>query len=301
MAIVKPYFSALSFQEIAIAFSSPQTSVGLNKYYRGGQYVENTATNVAIPLAGSGQINSANFYGNIGAVQSIQNLPENTTIYNYDVYANRNAGYIAGSSVITVIVPATTTVASLSPALPALIVPATFTTGDNITIINDGTVTGCGGIGAYVFTNDSDNLEFVGGEGGSPGLSVAFPVTVTNNGLIAGGGGGGGAGGSYRPNKGRWADGTAGGGGAGIIPGAGRPGGDFRTPSSAGTATTGGAAGVAYNFNGTGGAGGNLGQPGGNGSGSTFGGYSGYSAGNAVSGNALITWTVLGTRTGPIA
>lgn len=292
MAIVKPYFSALSFQEIAIAFNSPQASVGLSKYYRGGQYVENTSTNITVPVSGS--IASANFYGSVGSVQSTQNLPENTTLYNYDVYTYRGAGYIAGSSSITVVIPATTTIGSKSSSLPALIVPATFTTGDVITIINNGTVTGCGGLGTGI-------SGYSPGSAGSPGLSVAFPTTVTNNGLIAGGGGGGGAGGLYKPNKGDWADGTAGGGGAGTDAGQGRPGGAYATASSPGNATTGGAAGVAYNFNGTGGAGGNLGQAGGNGSGSTFPGTAGYPAGNAVSGNGYITWTALGTRTGPIA
>lgn len=292
MAIVKPYFSAISFQEIALAFNSPTTSVGLNKYYRGGQYVDNTATNATVPVEGT--IASSNFYGSIGVVQSTQNLPENTTLYNYDVYTNRGAGYIAGSSSITLIIPATTTIGSASSSLPALIVPATFTTGDIITIVNNGTVTGCGGLGTGI-------SGYSPGSAGSPGLSAAFPTTVTNNGTIAGGGGGGGAGGLYRPNKGNWADGTAGGGGAGNVVGQGRPGGAYATASSPGTYTTGGAAGVAYNFNGTGGAGGNLGQPGGNGSGSTFPGTAGYPAGNAVSGNSYITWTAFGTRTGPIA
>jgi hypothetical protein len=294
MAITKPYFDPLSFQEIAIAFNSPQSSVGLSKYYRGGQYVDNSAPNIPIPVSGSGSISSANFYGSIGAIQSTQNLPENTTLYNYDVYTERGAGYIAGSSIITVVIPATTTIGSLASNLPALSVPASFTTGDVITIVNNGTVTGCGGLGTGI-------SGYSAGSPGSPGLSAAFPVTVTNNGLIAGGGGGGGAGGLYRPNKGDWADGTAGGGGAGTVVGQGRPGGAYATASSPGTATTGGAAGIAYNFNGTGGAGGNLGQPGGNGSGSTFAGTAGYPAGNAVSGNGYITWTVLGTRTGPIA
>lgn len=292
MPIVKPYFSPLSFQEIALAFNSPVSSVGLRKYYRGGQYVEDTDTNATVPV--SGTIATSDFYGSVGAVQKTQNLPENTTLYNYDIYTNRGAGYIAGSTSITLIIPATTTIGSKSYALPAVIVPATFTTGDKITIINRGNISGCGGDGATV-SSPSPGLP------GSPGLGVAFPVTVTNTGTIAGGGGGGGAGGLYRPNKGDWGDGGAGGGGAGIVPGKGQPGGAYASASSPGDATTGGAGGAVYSYNGRGGNGGNLGQPGQTGAGSTYGPSPGGPAGNAVSGNAYITWTALGTRIGPIA
>lgn len=292
MAIVKPYFSPLSFQEIALAFNSPVSSVGLRNYYRGGQYVENASENITIPVEGT--IAAADFYGSIGTVQRTNNLPENTTLYNYDLYTNRGAGYIAGSTSLTFVIPSTTIIGSKSSSLAAVIVPATFTTGDKITIINNGTISGRGGDGATVSSPSP-------GSPGSPGLSAAFPTTVANNGTIAGGGGGGGAGGLYKPNKGDWGDGGAGGGGAGTVVGSGQPGGAYASASSSGTATTGGAGGAVYSSNGRGGNGGNLGQAGQTGNGSTFPPSPGGPAGNAVSGNSYITWTALGTRIGPIA
>ena len=175
-----------------------------------------------------------------------------------------------------------------------------FTTNDNVTLHNYGTIQGLGGIGGgggYVYTstttkNSGGGKSSSGGKGGGViittnntsapsagtaggvGLTITSPTILLNYGNIGGGGGGGGGGA---------ATGSQGGGGAGYGPGA-----------NAGTLTAGGAGGTSGN---DGGAGGSRGQAGSPGQSGAVGGAPGY----ALVGNTYLrTESVRGTFYGPV-
>jgi hypothetical protein len=138
-----------------------------------------------------------------------------------------------------------------------------FTTNDNLTLHNYGTIQGeggIGGVGGYIYTSTVQK----GSSGGKSSSSGG-----------KGGGGGGGGGGA--------ATGSQGGGGAGFGPGA-----------NAGTLTAGGAGGTSGN---DGGAGGGRGQAGSPGQSGAVGGAPGY----ALVGNAYLkTESVRGNFYGPV-
>lgn len=144
------------------------------------------------------------------------------------------SGYIAGNSDITITINSGVYVYGVPPVKRSIGTPAANlnasameiiggTSGDTITIINNGYIAGYGGDGSYLssfnanccgvttFTADPTN----GGAAISVVSSTGCPVTITNTGFIAGGGGGGGgvqdsgpklysggggAGGGYSPN-----------------------------------------------------------------------------------------------------
>lgn len=166
--------------------------------------------------------------------------------------------------------------------------------------------------------------SFVGGTAlgaGYPGgtaLKADIPVSIRNNGTIAGGGGGGGVGSTeltfYRGDYGSNAPGGAGGAGQGFrTSGALAP--SDPTPGTGGDysvyvgAVFGGETNP-WSQGGPGGDGGAWGQPGASGgSGALGGSYSstysyppgpGSAAGKAVEGNANITWLATGTRLGAV-
>lgn len=199
---------------------------------------------------------------------------EDRVIVNITIAANTNdyvldttkvAGYIAGITNVTLTINSGVVVGSASTSGTGLTVQG-FTTGDRISIINNGYIVGAGGNGN-------------GGAGGRAML-ISFATSITNNGTIGGGGGAGGGTQAYSYSSGGYPPSTiyvaavTGGGGAGSV--AGSPGGSL---------TAGG---------GGGGGGGALGAAGGS---STWG---GGAAGIAVSGNSLITWVATGTRLGAI-
>ena len=211
----------------------------------------------------------------------------------------------------------------------ALTISGSFPNG--ITLINNGAIVGRGGNGGSAS---------VAGTAGGKALLASSAVTIQNNGTIAGGGGGGGGGrpgsGTSREcdmGNDSCSGGTGGGGGGG----GGRsnisfnaPGGSGGSSSSGGSCLSvlsgssggigtstapgsGGAAGYASACRcpgcaGSGGAGGAAGDWGtaGNAGGNGYSGFTtligalGGAAGQAVDGNANITWTAFGTRLGPI-
>jgi hypothetical protein len=169
--------------------------------------------------------------------------------------------------VVTLTIPNGVIVGSNSNTIHALTVESSFITGSSVTlnIASGGYLVGCGGAGAvgYQYTT--------GGVGGSA-LSLAYPITIVNNGVIAGGGGGGGTG--YTGYAGN----LTGGGGAGYLGGAG--GYNYGYWGNPGTLTAGGAASDSNS-----GSGGGLGQPGGNSTYLSVGG----AGGNWVDGHSYIT------------
>lgn len=212
-----------------------------------------------------------------------------------------------GISIINVIftIATSATVFSASTGVPALDTGVALPVGSSLQIINNGTIVGKGGAGGYPN----------GGAGGIA-LKAQWPITVTNNGLIGGGGGGGGSGG-VGTNSSIAAvieqDGGGGaGGGAGIGAGAASNISGLAAPINYGAAgkagdyINGGAGGRSggslAGSGGSGGSLGNAGQSGGSGyavaAGASIPGGVGGAAGAAVSGDANITWSLLGTILG---
>jgi hypothetical protein len=207
---------------------------------------------------------------------------------NYNIQSNRGGTYDAGNTDVTLTINSGVAVGSTSTGTYALETGSSWATGDTITIVNNGTVKGCGGSGGAggdaeydVNVDDGEN----GGDGGNA-FRAQFACTFTNNGSVYGGGGGGGGGGSnYRTAVDKAGlttrtvnAGNGGGGGAGILGGGGGAGGTalpdppplFYTVTQGvdgddGTATAGGAGGSDLGSGGEGGNGGGLGADGVNG------------------------------------
>ena len=198
-----------------------------------------------------------------------------------------------------------------------------------IELVNNGTIVGRGGNGGNGGnggTANNSTYDSTNGSAGSAGglaLTISVPVSIRNNGTIAGGGGGGGGGGGYAINVGsskdeNWTKYGGGGGGGGQSSstnssggagGAGpfQPGGAGGTGtfSAAGAFGAGGTGGTTFGQSTRGGAGGGWGSAGGPGSRYFTGtnaklGGAGGAAGAATSGQANVTWLATGTRLGPL-
>jgi hypothetical protein len=105
-----------------------------------------------------------------------------------------------------------------------------FPVGTTISIVNNGTIVGCGGDGGAggnaTSTAPSTQGVTAGSTGGTGGTAIRArcPISITNNGIIsAGGGGGGGGGAAARASSsvGNACEGGGGGGGGGVSPGTG--------------------------------------------------------------------------------
>jgi hypothetical protein len=198
-----------------------------------------------------------------------------------------------------------------------------------IELVNNGTIVGRGGNGGNGGnggTANNSTYDSTNGSAGSAGglaLTISVPVSIRNNGTIAGGGGGGGGGGGYAINVGsskdeNWTKYGGGGGGGGQSSstnssgGAGGPSnylsgsaGGTGTFSAAGNYGAGGTGGTTFGQSTRGGAGGGWGSAGGPGSRYFTGtnaklGGAGGAAGAATSGQANVTWLATGTRLGPL-
>jgi hypothetical protein len=188
-------------------------------------------------LAGiaSGGISMSNFYGKTQRKSLF--VIYSTSAVNVSLTLSLISGYIAGYSDITVTVNSGIYLWASTTGNYGL----TFsggTAGDTLKLVNNGYIIGRGGAASSA--------------AGGPALNLSYPVTITNNGYIAGGGGGG------------WTTGQPGGGGGGGGAGGGN-----------------GATGV--NSGGAGGAGGAIGVAGANGTtkGSGLAGAGGGSGGGA--------------------
>ena len=320
MAIPGPG-TPIDLTDIATEFgdSAPHS---VSEFYRGGGLVPDSAGNSAVPT--SGAVALGNFYGSANVVALALTITSNTS--NYDLYtqASSNPSYVAGATALTLTVNPGVTVSSTSTGTYALSVPNSFSPGDTVTIVNNGTIVGRGGNGGAGDLNTGNP----GGAGGNA-VYVNRPVSFTNTGTLAGGGGGGGASANSYGETGFWPkgggpqgqytiSGNGGGGGAGTNVGTGgsaaRPSPavqGFANPGANGTATAGGAGGARQNavagngWSGTGGSGGARGAAGtiseisyynsnatrGNGGG----------AGRYMTGNPYVTWVTNGTKLGGVS
>lgn len=138
----------------------------------------------------TGAISISNFYGTSPRVPLSYNYSTDTA--NASINVSLISGYAAGASDITITVNSGVYLYATSTSLAGLVIFGA-TTGDTITLVNNGYIMGQGGWGGYVGNSDIN---------GGPALSVGFNVTINNtnaSAYIGGGGGGGGAADSSPP------------------------------------------------------------------------------------------------------
>lgn len=212
---------------------------------------------------------------------------------------------------------------ALFSSIGGLTIDGSFPNGVELT--NNGFIVGVGGNGGKGGRTDAFYSATAGTAGGLA-LRVLVPVTLRNNGTIAGGGGGGGGSAAFVDEyfDGKqtiytyYAGGGGGGGRSGNINSAGGSPGPYNgiaqagfpgTPSGAGIGGNSAAGNITYVPPGgtgvpRGGTGGDWGANGSNGYRSAFWGFAegvGGSGGAAITGNSNITYLATGTRLGAIS
>ena len=291
-----PSSGPITIQQIAAEFGG-SAPYSLSNYYRGGALVANTPANAGIPT--SGTIRLSNFYGASKSRVTI-NLVISANTQNYNVFSNVGGSYVAGNTDVIVTINSGVFVGASSTGVYAMVVSSSFNAGDTVSIVNNGTILGCGGgggNGGNINTSSATNPG--GGGGGGNAIQINRAVSITNNGVIASGGGGGGGGGGGQTGSGKnivYYRGGGGGGGAGYSAGGGGG-----LNGGAGSTTGGGAGGGGSTNAGSGGAGGGRGANGASGTGgNTSGGAAGGTAGFYIVGNSNVTWITTGTRLGRV-
>lgn len=241
-----------------------------------------------------------------GAGKVVANITIASNTANYVLNTAKVTGYKAGKTDVTLTINNGVFVSSASTGSYAFTVDNSWTTGDTLTIVNNGTIQGRGGNGG--------NQGSAGSTGG-PALLVQRAVSINNVNRIAGGGGGGG-GGYYTVlvfKDGPRLVGAGGGGGGGLGVSTGGPSNtDYQGRSSGagnpGTLTSAGGGGASSDGNNAGGpgaSGGSYASSGGTaGLGpyaeSTRGGFGG-AGGAAIVGNSNITYINTGTINGSVS
>jgi len=192
-------------------------------------------------------------------------------------------------------------ISSTGTGTPALTINGAFPSG--VKFVNNGTVVGDGGnggSGGYAYNSPPGQPGGVGGLA----LLISVPVSIENNGTIAGGGGGGGGGGGsvYSIGKAIGYDygGGGGGGRSGLTNSSGGTSGAYA--GNAGTVSAAGSGGAGRNTSGVGGAGGGWGSSGSAGAKAYGAGDPGAGGGGgaATSGQSYVTWLATGTRYGTL-
>lgn len=245
----------------AISLSQVNVELGLSSTASINMGAANVRTLFGVA---SGAISMSNGYGKSNRAAVSYTISSNTA--NASINVASLSGYSAGTSDITITVNSGVYVYSTSTGTPGLTLTG-GSTGDTITLVNNGYIMGKGGKGG------------AGGNGnpGGTALSLGFNTTVnnTNGSAYIGGGGGGGAGIGYGAGGGV-GGGDGGGGNFGVGGGPGSSGTNAYTTSSSGpygTHYTSGGGGGGRVFPGVGGAGGSSGGvPNGWGRGGTGGG-----------------------------
>ena len=301
-----PSSGTITLTQIQTEFGG-SAPTNLTEYYRGGAYVTSNNTNVPT----SGAISLTNFYGATGQFAF--------TISSNQVNANLRALAVSAgwdqSAPVVATVASNVYISSNSTGTPALTVNGSFPAG--VQLVNNGGIIGMGGAGAIRGISTRD------GAPGGTAIAASVAISITNNGSVAGGGGGGGAGavggyfGGFEFFE-QYPEGGGGGGGGRCganINSAGGVGGSswngaVGAPGGVGSIASAGAGGAGvsgvYGTGGTGGAGGDVGTAGAPGGAASGGNHvfeaagNGGAAGAAASGNAYITWLVIGTRLGPL-
>ena len=252
---------------------------------------------------GTGWVKAADGNATCFWAPTIVNLTISSNTQDYNIFTA--AGSPSTPAAVTLTINSGVTVGSTSTSTAAL-TTGSFPSGSTITIVNNGTIVGKGGVGGAGNYGDG-----VAGAPGGPAFQALFAVNITNNGTIGGGGGGGGGGNGATNSGYQWPGGGGGGGAGDSVGAAGAAGsgscyGGCATAGNNGTATNGGTGGTGgAGWGGTGGTGGALGNAGASATSGPNGGVVGTpgpggAAGSAVLGNAYISWDVTGTRLGPL-
>ena len=194
---------------ISLAGTTPGQSVQLELGGSGTTQISMNDTSVRT-LAGvsSGAISMNNFYGKSSRVALSYIISSNTQ--ELTINPTSIPGYIAGISDITITVNPGIYVWSDSTSVPGLAI-GSATSGDTITLVNNGYIIGRGADGTTIDPSGSPNFLAFPGENGGPALLLNFPVTINNTNSSAYIAGGGGSGAGFRRND----SAAAGGGGAG--------------------------------------------------------------------------------------
>ena len=220
-----PASGPIGFSNINVELGQPAaTNANINQpSYR---------TLAGIPTSGS-TISISNFYGKSNRAAISYTFTSSTANASLNVAAI--GGYIAGISDITITVNPGVYLYSTSVPTPGLTLSG-GTSGDTVTLVNNGFIMGQGGVGGSNVGGDAP------GRAGGTALQLGYPTTVnnTNGSAYIGGGGGGGA--AYTGNYG---GGGGAGGGAGGAGGGSSGGGGGSIGGSGGNAPAGGQGGGA--------------------------------------------------------
>ena len=283
-------FGEISMKDIQTEFND-KNELSFSQLYLGKEIVPDSVPNQNVPRTGA--ISMSNFYGVSAVNRRTLTITIGTNTSNFDVYTNTIATGSYSTGLTDVIVVNNATVNSASTPTYAMLVPASFSSGDTVQIINNSFIYGRGGNGG--------NGSPTAGAPGGLGIYVNRPTTIINNGTIAAGGGGGGGGAGGISLAGKTGVATVGGGGGG---GAGNStGGSPNGGPSVGTAPGAGGGGAGGNVRaaGAGGPGGALGAAGTPGTATASGGGgTGAATNNYITGNPFVTWAVTGTRSGGV-
>jgi hypothetical protein len=282
--------------------------ISLSEYYRGGANVPSgTATSPVdgTPIPTSGTIRMGEFRDVSKSTTINLTLSANTTNYNIFTAASSPSGPAAVTLTINSGVLVGTNFIG-NNTTPVLDTGTGWAAGSTISIINNGSIIGSAGYAPSAGSAGANQPGGAGGDGG-PAINAQYPISITNNGIIAGGGGGGGGGGQTGSGN---ASGNGTGAGTQFGPalqaaqgasGASNAGG---TPGAAGSGPEvagGNATNATGTLNGQGGGGGGYGAPGGKGGNTVTpaeaGGYGG-SGGAFVVGSSNVTWVSFGNRYG---
>ena len=152
-----------------------------------------------------------NFYGKSNRVALSYTFSANTA--NASLNVTSISGYVAGTSDITITINTGVYLYSTSTSNAGLTLTG-GTTGDTITLVNNGYIMGQGGDGGNGKTQDTVGIN---GNNGCNAISLGFNTTINNTNASAyiGGGGGGGGGNRYVNNPLPCSGGGGAGGGAG--------------------------------------------------------------------------------------
>jgi hypothetical protein len=257
-----------------------------------------------MPTLGTFGAASARGFGLTTAGRLVANITIASNTSNYTLNTAKVTGYKAGATDVIFTINSGVFISSTSTGSYALTVDTSWTTGDTITVVNNGTIVGKGGQGGPGGGTSCSASTFAA-SGGGPALLIQRATSINNLNRIAGGGGGGGGAGYKFVGK-STAGGGGGGGGigngeagiGGVCPAFGIPAGGSGSAGSLTSAGSGGSTGGGS----PGGAGGTYGSSGSNGpANNSNNGGAGGAGGAAVVGNSNITWIAFGTRNGSIS
>jgi hypothetical protein len=187
-----PSSGPLSLSDIQTEFGG-SNPISLSEYYAGGANVPSGTTGDSGPIPSSGTISMGQFYGASNRVSITLTISANTNGYN--IFNNRGGTYVAGISDVTLV--NNSNIYSTSGV--ALDTGTGWTSGDTITIDNNGLIVGHGGDGGAGSSVNSTSAGAAGANGGagSTAFNLQYSITLDNTGgTISGGSGGGGGGGS---------------------------------------------------------------------------------------------------------